>query len=319
MNVERRMRYSGQGSMVVRSENKIDMNLDLRTLDIMCKALVTENQGIRRGQLVNLRNLIYLIDPKNYENDSEKKERVIFIKKGIEARLDNNLSDPYMIMTYINGGILDTGFINLEKFKGLSGAELNWLNNMVSETLKYSHVYNNVDTLMDICTKIKTSEYGSKADLVHEFESAVNSIQNDLRRSKNEDKNDIIFSLREGYFEDSMYDTYNTLSSPRRKLVTGMQGMNDLLGGGFENGRCYVFFGLPGEGKSSTILNLVYQIKKYNKDYKTKDPTKRPCIILLTMENTVDETVERLFGIATRNNHMTDFTPDNAIKMLRDE
>lgn len=285
----------------------------------MCKALVTENQGIRRGQLVNLRNLIYLIDPKNYENDSEKKERVIFIKKGIEARLDNNLSDPYMIMTYINGGILDTGFINLEKFKRLSGAELNWLNNMVSETLKYSHVYNNVDTLMDICTKIKTSEYGSKADLVHEFESAVNSIQNDLRRSKNEDKNDIIFSLREGYFEDSMYDTYNTLSSPRRKLVTGMQGMNDLLGGGFENGRCYVFFGLPGEGKSSTILNLVYQIKKYNKDYKTKDPTKRPCIILLTMENTVDETVERLFGIATRNNHMTDFTPDNAIKMLRNE
>lgn len=319
MNVERRMKYSGQGSMVAKSENRIDMNLDLRTLDIMCKALVTENQGIRRGQLVNLRNLIYLIDPKNYINDSEKKERVIFIKKGIEARLDNNLTDPYMIMTHINGGILDTGFINLEEFDGLTGAELNWLNNMVSETLKYSHVYNNVDNLMDICTRIKTSDYGSKADLVHEFESAINSIQNDFRRSKNEDKNDIIFSLRDGYFEDSMYDTYNTLSSPRRKLVTGMQGMNDLLGGGFENGRCYVFFGLPGEGKSSTILNLVYQIKKYNKDYKTKDPTKRPCIILLTMENTVDETVERLFGIATRNNHMTDFTPDNAIEMLRNE
>ena len=193
------------------------------------------------------------------------------------------------------------------------------MNNMVSETLKYSHVYNSVDNLMDICTRIKTSDYGSKADLVHEFEGAINSIQNDFRRSKNEDKNDIIFSLRDGYFEDSMYDTYNTLSSPRRKLVTGMQGMNDLLGGGFENGRCYVFFGLPGEGKSSTILNLVYQIKKYNKDYKTKDPTKRPCIILLTMENTVDETVERLFGIATRNNHMTDFTPDNAIEMLRSE
>lgn len=319
MNVERRMKYSGQGSMVAKSENRIDMNLDLRTLDIMCKALVTENQGIRRGQLVNLRNLIYLIDPKNYINDSEKKERIIFIKKGIEARLDNNLTDPYMIMTHINGGILDTGFINLEEFDGLTGAELNWLNNMVSETLKYSHVYNNVDNLMDICTRIKTSDYGSKADLVHEFESAINSIQNDFRRSKNEDKNDIIFSLRDGYFEDSMYDTYNTLSSPRRKLVTGMQGMNDLLGGGFENGRCYVFFGLPGEGKSSTILNLVYQIKKYNKDYKTKDPTKRPCIILLTMENTVDETVERLFGIATRNNHMTDFTPDNAIEMLRSE
>ena len=319
MNVERRMKYSGQGSMVVKSDKKLDINLDLRTLDIMCKCLVTDNRGIRRGQLVNLRNLIYMVDPKTYINDSEKNERINFIKKGIEARLDNNLSDPYMIMTYINGGILDTGFINLEEFKGLTGAEINWMNTMVSETLKYSHVYNNVDTLLDVCTKIKSSDYGSKADVVKEFENVINGIQNDLRRSKNEDKNDIIFSLRDGYFEDVMYDTYNTLSSPSRKLVTGMQGMNELLGGGFENGRCYVFFGLPGEGKSSTILNLIYQIKKYNKDYKTKDPTKRPCIILLTMENTVDETVERLFGVATRNNRMTDYTPENVIKMLREE
>ena len=319
MNVERRMKYSGQGSMVVKSDKKLDINLDLRTLDIMCKCLVTDNRGIRRGQLVNLRNLIYMVDPKTYINDSEKNERINFIKKGIEARLDNNLSDPYMIMTYINGGILDTGLINLEEFKGLTGAEINWMNTMVSETLKYSHVYNNVDTLLDVCTKIKSSDYGSKADVVKEFENVINGIQNDLRRSKNEDKNDIIFSLRDGYFEDVMYDTYNTLSSPSRKLVTGMQGMNELLGGGFENGRCYVFFGLPGEGKSSTILNLIYQIKKYNKDYKTKDPTKRPCIILLTMENTVDETVERLFGVATRNNRMTDYTPENVIKMLREE
>ena len=116
-----------------------------------------------------------------------------------------------------------------------------------------------------------------------------------------------------------MYDTYNTLSSPRRKLVTGMQGMNELLGGGFENGRCYVYFGLPGEGKSSVILNMIYQIKKYNKDYKTKDPTKRPCVVLLTMENTVTESVERLFGMATTVPHMTDITVDNAIKALRDE
>ena len=55
-----------------------------------------------------------------------------------------------------------------------------------------------------------------------------------------------MFSLRDGYFENVMYDTYSALSSPRRKLMTGMQGMNELLGGGFENGRCYVYFGLPG-------------------------------------------------------------------------
>lgn len=319
MNIERRAKYGGQGSTVVKSDKKIDINLDLRTLDIMCKSLVSDNQNIRRGHLVNLRNLIYLIDSENYINDAEKSKRVSFIKKGIEARLDFNLSDPYMIMTHIYGGILDSDVVNLDEFKGLTSAELAWLNGMVSEALKFSHVYNNVDIMLDICTRLKSSDYGSKAAIVKEFETAINLIQNEFRRSKNEDQTEAIFSLREGYFEDSMYDTYNTLSSPRRKLVTGMQGMNELLGGGFENGRCYVYFGLPGEGKSSVILNMIYQIKKYNKDYKTKDPTKRPCVILLTMENTVTETIERLFGMATTIPHMTDVSPEGAIKALREE
>ena len=319
LNLERRAKYSGQGSSVVKGNKQLDLNLDLRTLDIMCKSLVTDNQTIRRGQLVNLRNLIHLINPDSYINDFEKSKRVSFIKKGIEARLDMNLTDPYMIMTHIYGGILDSDIVNFDEFKGLTGAELSWMNNMVSEALKYTHVYNNVDVLAELCSRIRSADYGSKAEIVAEFEKAINNIQNDFRRSKHEDRTEAIFSLREGYFEDIMYDTYNTLNSPRRKLVTGMQGMNELLGGGFENGRCYVYFGLPGEGKSSVVLNMIYQLKKYNKDYKTKDPTKRPCIVLLTMENTVTESVERLFGMATGRPAMTDFSPEGAINMLREE
>ena len=63
LNIERRAKYSGQGSTVIKSEKRLDINLDLRTLDIMCKSLVSDNQTIRRGHLVNLRNLIYLISP----------------------------------------------------------------------------------------------------------------------------------------------------------------------------------------------------------------------------------------------------------------
>ena len=86
LNYERRAKYSGQGYSIVKSNKQIDINLDLRTLDIMCKSLVTDSQIIRRGQLVNLRNLIALIKPENYTNDSEKMKRIQFIKKGIEAR-----------------------------------------------------------------------------------------------------------------------------------------------------------------------------------------------------------------------------------------
>lgn len=319
MNLERRAKYGGQGFSVVKSEKKLDMNLDLRTLDIMCKCVVSDNLTIRRGQLINLRNLIYLLNENSYINDAEKSKRVSFIKKGIEARIEYNLTDPYMIITHIYGGILDNEIINLDEFKGLATSEIAWMNNMVSEALKFSHAYHNAEILLDICSRLRAADYGSKAEIVKEFEEAINKTQNDFRRSKNEDQTEAIFSLRDGYFENAMYDTYNTLKSPRRKLVTGMQGMNDMLGGGFENERCYVYFGLPGEGKSSVILNMIYQIKKHNKDYRTKDPTKRPCVVLLTMENTMTESVERLFGMATGKQSMIDFTPENAIDMLRTE
>lgn len=73
------------------------------------------------------------------------------------------------------------------------------------------------------------------------------------------------------------------------------------------------------EGKSTIILNIIYQIKKYNRDYQCKDPTKRPCIVLLTMENSVEESIERLFGMATDREKMTEFDVDSVISMLRKE
>jgi len=322
LNNDRHSKYAGQGNTVavVDSKSKITTNIDIRTLDIICKCIVSNNTIIKRGHIVNIKNLMDLLDPSVYKNDPDKSKRVDFINKGIEARLDYNLNDPYMIVSHIYGGITDTSVVDLDKFTGLTNSEITWLNTAVSESLKYSTIEKNIDDLMDVCNRIKGAGFvNSKVDLIHEFENKISNIQNEFRRSKNESETDTMFSLRDGYFENIMYDTYNSLSSPRRKLITGMQGMNELIGGGFENGRCYVYFGLPGEGKSTVMLNILYQIKKYNKDYKTKDPTKKPCIVLLTMENTVTESIERLFGMATGLSDMTNLAPDGAIKMLREK
>lgn len=294
-----------------------DINLDNKILEMMCKMLVTNNQTVRRSQLLNLKNFIYGINPDTYLNDPDKSKYISFIKKGLEGRLDFNLTDPYTIIRHINGGILDDGVVDIDNFGGLSGEDINWLNNAISETLKYAYIYNATDQLIDICTRFKTASYGSKESIVRDFESAINQVQNNFRKARNETHTEVTFSLADGDFEDCICDTYNQLASPRRKLITGMQGMNELLGGGFECGRCYVFFGLPGEGKSTTLLNLVYQIKKYNVDYKPKDPTKVPCIVLLTMENTVTESVERLFGISTGRSNMIDFDVRDVIEMMK--
>lgn len=297
----------------------IDIGLDLHSLEILCKMVLSKNKLIRRTQLMNINKLLDLINPSKYINDPDKSKRVNFIRKGIEARLGLNIDDPYMILKHIDGGIITDDIIDVERYQELNNSEVQFMNNMVSETLQYATIYQIADRMMDVCSRFKTEDYGSKGAIVEEFKNVINETQNEFRRNRNEDHTEMMFSLQEGTFEDCVIETYNRAANPKKKLSTGMQGMNESLGGGFESGRVYIYFGLPGEGKSTVILNLMYQIKKYNREYQCKDPTKRPCIVLLTMENSVEESIERIFGIASDRESMTEFDIDSVLNMLRED
>lgn len=291
--------------------------LDVYILEMMCKMIATDSRLIRRTQLINLEKYINSIDRSLYVNDPARSRLVNFIRRGLDARINYNLTSPNAIISHINGGILDDNVVDPENFVGLGASEIQWLNDMISESLKYSEVTLKVNGLLDTCTRFATNDYTSKATILKELENEINILQNDFRRVRNESHTDAMFNLAEGAFEDCIHDTYNQLSNPRRKLMTGIQGLNELLGGGFESGRTYVFFGLPGEGKSTLLLNILYQLKKYNKEYVCKDPTKTPCVVLLTMENVMVESTQRFFSMVTGKRNMIDYSVTDVINMMR--
>ena len=305
-----------------RQESKpIKLNLDLMTYDSLCRYVLQNSSLLRMEHLVNLRKLLSIIDYSTYENDPEKLKRVKFLFKALEARLENNINDRNIILTYINGGLsfqidfLDYDHIDLTK------DEVLFLHRLVSETLQYQFIYNKVDDIQDICTRFKTSDYLNRGNIVNEFEVLVDNLKNEFRRSKiNDNSIDMMFSLRDGQFESAITDTWNMITNPSRRLITGMQGLNEMTGGGFESGRVYMLLGTSGVGKSITLLNLIYQIKRYNINYKPKDPTKTPCIVLLTMENTVVETITRLFDLVIEGSHgMANYNLNDVINKLRTE
>lgn len=270
---------------------------------------------------MNVKKLINTLDPESYINDMEKHRRVRFISKVLEARLTYNLQDTELIKNSVLSGLdFDVDFVDFNNFE-MPMDEVNWCSNMVSNSLQYGFIYDEADKMIDLMTKLKSTDYSHRGDIVQIIRAEVANINNQFRLTDSKDNvTDVEFSLRDDQFEKSVTTTYNLITNPSRKLVTGMQGLNEMLGGGFESGRCYMFLGLTGIGKSITLLNIAYQIKKYNVFYKPKDPTKTPCVVILTMENTVVETIQRLFDLVVPNGMgMANYTLQEVLYKLRTE
>ena len=303
------------------SVKSVKMVMDLSTFNILCRYVISSSSYIRINQLVNLGKLIDALEPTTYNTDPDKIKRIGFIKRGLEARIKFKLTDSEMIISHILNGIeFDVDFIDWNGYE-LNADEIAWVHNLISESVKYFFVFEDVDRLLDIGTRIKSSDYNHRGQLINELESYVDDLKNKFRTASSEDNlTDMTFSLRDGVFEDAIKETYNLITNPSRRLISGMQGLNEMVGGGFESGRVYMFLGITGIGKSITLLNLAYQLKLYNTNYRTKDPTKTPCIVILTMENTVVETITRLFDLTVEGTaSMGSYTIDEVLYKLRTE
>ena len=301
--------------------SKVKINLDEKTYNSLCKYVLQDPSVVRMEHLVNLKKMMSVIDRSSYENNPELVKRVNFINKALEARLDFNLTDPDMIIVHTNGGLtFKVDFLDYDHIS-MGNDAVEWCHRMVSQTLQYAFIDYNINDLQDIITRYKTTDYGSRGNIIDELEREIDIIKNGFRQVKTESNiNDVTFSLRDGAFESAITDTYNIVTSPSRRLMTGMQGLNEMIGGGFESGRVYMFLGTSGVGKSVTLLNLLYQLKIYNKQYRVKDPTKKPCVVLLTMENTVVETLTRLFDMVVDNSDGTqNYDLQDVIRLLREE
>ena len=319
MVIERRPKTRGHGRTYTKVNKKLPINFDLSSLTLMCNYVISENRNIRRLQYVNLRNLIDMLDMEKYINDPERYKRIIFIRKGLEARLERGISDPILLYKYINGGIIDDDIIDISSFSSLSNNEIDWINETVSSTIKSAFIYEECDRMIDLWTRFRSADYTSISAISAEIEQATAQLHTKFRKAKVESNTEQMFSLAPDNLHAVLMDTWEETTSKYRKLITGMQGFNQLIGGGFENTRVYLLLGITGVGKSMTLMNIAYQIKKYNKGFKPKDPTKRPCVLYLTMENTVTESLQRLFQICTGEELAKQSSPEEAERKLRTE
>ena len=239
----RRTKYT-KNKIVKNNNLVIDVNFDISTLDLMCSYIISDNKNIRRASIINLRNLLYIVDMDNYNGDKDRLARIDFINKGIEARLVEGLTKKSLILQYISGGF---GMVNEigDSLPEINNSELDWINSTVSETLKYSIIYNDIDRGLSLLTKFKSVDYINRGPIVKEIEQWINGMQVKFRKARSENMDEIRFGLEGDDYDNSVRETWRKLISPSNKLVFGSQALNMLTGGGVESGRVYTLLGLP--------------------------------------------------------------------------
>ena len=291
---------------MLKKTDKLPIFIDLDTMDLYCEYLLNyTNKTITFSNLSNLEDYISRMDESNFKQNEAKMARYLFLKYFLDARLKKGITSAKIIFKYIEDrvskkywAIINRDIISALPHNQMGTSDVKFVNNMVYSQLNTVFMHGYKDGMLRMVEDLNSNEFGKDPE---DCDNAINFFQtmlNELTKAQRKARTENRFNLTdEDNFNIIMQEAAERALSDNHFLQTGWQGLNKMLNGGFEDARVYNFIGATGGFKSGLLLNLMKQIKLYNKTRPHKDPTKRATILFISQENNIWETFLRIYGI----------------------
>ena len=298
------------------SDNKIKFKFPKSILNLFIGySLYPDTSKVSKMDLSNLYKLLKMTDERSYEFDVSMYARLELAKKILEARIEKGLYSFDAIMSYCNieNDVENNKLINnINSFTNLTESEIKYITRAVTDRLQYAFILLYKEIILNEFLKIDTGEFTSYKEVVSEVKEQCAQLLNDIRKADAATMKKS-FSLKEGIFEELVTSAVASITDPGTALVTGVQMLNDMLSPGYMPGRLYIWLGISGSFKSLMLLMSCYWIKKYNKIETTKTPT----VLYITTENSIDESIIRLFNMSTTCGDIRQYLPEEVAGMMR--
>ena len=286
-----------------------------------------------------IRNIKRFIDVYDYEkslaNSQTELEYFRILKSIIEHRIKDNDFDANYIYgelseespSYISKDSLESIFIE-DSWCYLQDQSIVDLSQWIENKLNIISLYHSLDDLQDCINEFKIDNSINKKVPISNFKNIISRLYKSINESQSI-TNDAIsdFStLDEQSCIKTFTDVVYSKTHPATKLASPYKRLNEMLNGGFESGRCYIFFGLPKHFKSGLLLNLALGACIYNKVDDNfslcKNTSKIPTVVYLTQENSVFETCERILDYFNYKDELiidTKGSVQSIINMIREQ
>lgn len=312
-----------------KSNNKVKIIIDVEILATIF-AFILEDTDINpyksKKFLHNLKKLFDCMDLNYYENKHEDLTYINTIKFIVDKMIVEKVTSLEVILEGIKEEYPEYKFIisdikavidnNYEGLSTITEDERKFVTKFIESRLINLYMFRARDQLRPIFEKMDYDEFLTK--LNEPFVDIVSKMYSDCTRAKAEQEaafND--FDLMDISSADNIIEkTVDDYTRPNNRIKTGIKSFNKMLNGGFENSRCYMILGAPKSFKSGILLNIVSWGLRYNK-FK-KDGDKIPTIFYCTMENSVRETINRIYTHLTGKS-IAKFSKKEAVKILNDE
>lgn len=303
---------------MLKNSDKDEFKIPLGDLELYAAYVVKSIAQNNRSTLAVLSDLLSKINPYTSYGEGEKKSinTFLFLSHLVNGRL-GNIRDVDILIRQALSKVDETNLMSLDKLdRPLTVNELGIIESNIHDTYENFYTIISMREMNDLFMQYTTNTNRSfRSNVLEKAKENLRKI-NEVSRKANIASDTQLFSLDTDIYTQAIDDVYERNCNPSTKLKTGMVAFNRSLAGGFENGRVYVYLGLPGEGKSTTLLNIGLQLKQNNTQYTTKDKSKRPCILFLTMENSLDETIERIFNILISEDNMSSYSSSDEVRKI---
>ena len=301
---------------------KIKLKMDITMLDSIIAFIYKDSVLRTRKALSNTYKLFNMLDESIYEKNENLKARIWVIKKSLEARLKEGFESNNVVKQYCKDDKTSTPLTDhivddIDKLK-LSYDETKYLIKCIDDRVEYGYTLTLKDAYQKILNKIEDGDFKSYKSVSEDLYDIASSVIN-IKRNTNSLDSDMTFSLRDDCFENVVSEAVQKLKDKNRVFLTGIRRLNTILSPGYQSKRLYTYLAFPGGGKSQILLKAALDIKKYNPHIVAKDPNKTPAVLLITMENDMDETIERLFNMKVTSEDIRNYTPKQIIRKLKEE
>lgn len=280
--------------------NTVSIDLSRNFLITLFNSLFSENTMIDRKFLTKVKNFFEMLDLEEYSSNKDKTVLLdwigIYLEKFFVKGIQRNthIIEELITSTMYREELLQ--YIDSEEAEEVSNEDINYIEDFITLRLKWSFIFKEGQQLKELLEKIEYNDYDSFENTIEDTFKIIEDLyyKNQLIRSRSEEgKNDFSFK-NSNEIDTALERSYRNSVNPRNTIKTGLATLNKLLHGGFQAGRAYCILTLPGHWKSGFLLNAAMWALKYNQELVPNDPTKIPTVVMLSLENSANETIERV-------------------------